>query len=107
MTDKPLPRVINPKAITPPIATNHKDIELIRPPSMIPYNKHEIDKPPPRVAAHEVPMSTLFQPSSLPNNVRYRNTIDHQCNLRSKSNLIQHVHQNPSEDTIAQHVFDH
>ena len=106
MTDKPLPRVIKPKAITPTIATNRKDTEVMRPPSMIPYNQDEIDKPPPRVAAHEVPMSTLFQPSSLPNNVRYRNTIDHQYNLRSKSNLIQHVHQNPSEDTIAQHVFD-
>lgn len=35
MTDKPLPRVIKPIVITSPIATNHKDIELNRPPSMI------------------------------------------------------------------------
>ena len=76
MTDKLLLRIIKPKAITLTLATNQKVIEVMRPPSIIPYNQNEL------------PMSTLFQPSSLPNNVCYCNTIDHQYNLRLKPNLI-------------------
>ena len=60
MTDKPLLRVIKPKAITLTLVTNQKVIEVMRPLSTILYNQNKIYKLPLRVAEHELPMSTLF-----------------------------------------------
>ena len=55
---------------------------------------------------NDVPIGTLFHPSSLPNKVRFLNSNDYQCNLCSKSNLIHHVYHNPNEELIAQCVLN-
>ena len=54
--ENPLPRVLKPIVITPPKATSHKDNESNRTSSIVPYNPDEIDKSPPRVPLHDVPM---------------------------------------------------
>ena len=101
-SDEPLPRVSKPISIAPPKATSDNHHQTGPTHRAIPYNDDEIDKPPPRVPPNDAQISTLFHPSSLPNNVRFHNSNDHQHNLHSKSNLIHYVYHNLNEDLIAQ-----
>ena len=54
----------------------------------------------------EVPVSTLLTRISLPKNERFQNTTNHQHGLRSRTHLIQHMHQNLDETSIAECIFN-
>ena len=78
--------------------------------NVIPYDHSELeDVPSPRVRVSndtEVPASTLLIQSSIPTNVRFYDATDHQCGLRSRTHLMQHVCQNQNETCIAECTFN-
>jgi len=90
INDTPLPRVPTSKA---------KDVHIIPFDQDEAPHKNKIDTP-------QVTIQVL-NPTSLPKNVRYRNTPQSQYNLRSKHHLIHHISPNYTEDDIAEYVFTH
>ena len=90
-------------------STNAKSIET-SPHNIMPHDATEHDVPPPRVGLNEselVLLQTTLAPSSFPKNTRFHNVTDHQCNLRSKTNMImKHLSRNFTKDAIADHMFN-
>lgn len=102
--NSPLQRVINNKSSV-------KDTPLPRVPETIsekvhvipmePDESEETNRKPPQITTE------ALMPNSLPNNIRYRNAPQNQCNLRSKTHLIQHASSSCTDDDIADYMFSH
>ena len=109
--DAPLPRVAPTMTskFTPMTTPTTSHAPSAAPPTIIPCDEDEHDAPSPRVGSQAPDPATveaLLNRSSLPKNARFRNSTNHRYPLRSRSNLIQHVHQNPTEENLAAYTFN-
>lgn len=109
--DTPLPRVaLTMKSKFTPMKTpTTPPTPSAAPPTIIPHDEDECDAPSPRVgsqAPDPITVEALLNRSSLPKNARFRNSTNHRYPLRSRSNLIQHAHQNTNEENLADYTFN-
>ena len=100
ITDPP-PRVSTIDNNTPPRVLESKNNS-----NVIEYDKNEIDISPSQRNLTNIPISRLQISSTLPKNSRFNNKIDHRYNLRSQPHLIQHISSNPTEEEIADRLFN-
>ena len=113
-SNEPTPNLIpdDDSIVPPPLPTTSSKEPSTSTPNIIPYDDSEYDTQSPRVGVQHsdpVTVQTLLNPSSLPKNSRFKNTMDHSYPLRSRSKLniiLQHMHSNPTEENIAEYMFN-